>query len=289
MFNKRVVLGICLILAPLTVPASAVTKFEISSAQASKIIDIAGRQRMLSQRMTKSACLTVADVNYTTNYSDMITAHNDFLRAHTGLRRGSVELGILPVTMEDAVAEMQIVDAHWRVVSPFIGQIASSGTISGNDLFALDHHSLILAATTGETVTTIAEGYAKNIADISLAQTITVDIAGRQRMLSQKMVKEMCMITVMGLAADDLEGTIKIFEASMNALISGSPEAGVLLPSAPVLAKLIEAENLWITLRPAAVAACEGDTPSPETLAEFSVKMEDFLRAMNEVVGLYAI
>lgn len=289
MFVKRIVLGICLILTPLTVSATSAAKFEISSVQAGKIIDVAGRQRMLSQRMTKSACLTVAGVNYEANYSDMIAAHNDFLRAHAGLRRGSVELGILPVTMENAVAEMQIVDAQWRVVSPFIGQLANSGTISGNDLFALDHHSLVLTASTGETVGTIIEGYATSFEDVSLAQTITMDIAGRQRMLSQKMVKELCMMTVMGLAADDLENTIGMFEASMSALISGYPEAGIMPPNATVRAKLVEAESLWVALKPIAKAACEGDIPSAENLAEFSAVMEDFLRTMNEAVGLYAI
>lgn len=289
MFVRRVFLGACLILTPLTVSANSFPKFEISSAQASKIVDVAGRQRMLSQRMVKSACLTVAHVNFDVNYSDMIAAHDDFQIAHVGLRRGSVELGILPVTMENVVAEMRIVDAQWRVMSPFIGQFANFGTISGNDLFALDQHSLILTASTGDTVGTIVEGYATNFKDISLAQTITVNIAGRQRMLSQKMVKEMCMMTVMGLESD-LEHTIEMFDTSLNALINGFPEAGVMAPpNASILAKLIEAEQLWTVLKPAAVAACEGDIPSTETLAEFSIMMENLLQTMNEAVGLYSI
>lgn len=270
-------------------PQISVAQFEISAMQANKIINVAGRQRMLSQRIVKSACLTVARVDFSANFNATTAAHNEFQEALTGLRRGSVDLGILPVTLEAAVGEMKNVHTRWEELTPYIRKIMNSGTISAAELSALDQHSLELLEVTSNTVSTIVESYSASVEDISLGRTITVDIAGRQRMLSQKMVKEMCMMLVLGQPSADLSGTVNLFDASLNALITGYAPAGVMAPpTLEIRAKLINVQTLWDSLKSEAAMAGDGGIPSMDELADFANGMEAMLNAMNEIVVLYA-
>lgn len=284
---KLIILGFGLAFA--SAPQTSLAQFEISTAQVSKIISVAGRQRMLSQRISKSACLTAARINFSTNFNDTMVAHSEFEAGLLALRRGSAELGVLPVTIDDAVAELRLVGAQWQELDPFIEKIVDSGTISATDLYALDLRSLELLGLMSNTVATIVESYSGNVQNISMGTTITVDIAGRQRMLSQKIVKEMCMMLVLHQPSPDLAGTIGLFDVSLKALIDGYAPAGVMPPpTMEIRARLLNIQTLWGKLKTEAEFAGAGNIPSYQSLAVLSVEMEALLDLMNQTVELYA-
>ena len=111
-----------------------------------------------------------------------------------------------------------------------------------------------------------------------------IDMAGAQRMLSQKMMKEALLAAQGVLAPADVEKTIQRFEQSHRLLLQGDKAGGVepvALPSAKE--QLARVDGIWQRYRPAVLALAAGDSAS---LAAVAADADALLAASNEVVGL---
>lgn len=77
---------------------------------------------------------------------------------------------------------------------------------------------------------------------------VAINLAGRQRMLSQKAAKEALQV-VLGLEADqskeELKKTMELFEKTLTGLAHGDAGLGLAAPSAAVGAEVTKAEPLW--------------------------------------------
>ena len=121
---------------------------------------------------------------------------------------------------------------------------------------------------------------------------ILVDISGRQRMLTQRMSKNVCLVAS-GVTADkareELTATAKLFETSLLALSSGMLNAGINPPPTPEIAeglKVVIAD--WQDLKPAVEAVLSGAAISPEERARVFHGMNAMTGDMNKVVGMYS-
>ena len=111
-----------------------------------------------------------------------------------------------------------------------------------------------------------------------------IDMAGAQRMLSQKMMKEALLAAQGVLAPADVEKTIQRFEQSHRLLLQGDKASGIepvsLLSAKEQLARV---DGIWQRYRPAVLALAAGDSAS---LAAVATDADALLAASNEVVGL---
>ncbi|GGO78228.1 chemotaxis transducer [Marinobacterium nitratireducens] len=98
-------------------------------------IDIAGRQRMLSQRMAKEAMLVAAGIE---QRSTLDTTMELFARSHRDLLDGNAALGMKPLADSDIVARMQRVGELWR---QYRRQLERYAERAGADLPALQAQS----------------------------------------------------------------------------------------------------------------------------------------------------
>lgn len=136
-----------------------------------------------------------------------------------------------------------------------------------------------------------ARAYADVSPDLPLGQTITVDVAGRQRMLTQRAVKEVCMMRV----ADDPQAyaariaeTVQLFDLSLNALMVGFDQAGVIpAPTEAIASRLQDVRDLWVPVKALMDRAAAGEVLSDTDMALLASETEPLLRTMNEAVGLY--
>ncbi|WP_312388493.1 methyl-accepting chemotaxis protein [Stutzerimonas nitrititolerans] len=117
-----------------------------------------------------------------------------------------------------------------------------------------------------------------------------LDMAGAQRMLSQKMVKE-ALLAAQGVGSpSDVEATVRSFETSHRLLMHGDAArniAPVKLPAArPHLQRV---DQIWQRYRPAVIALAAGrSTNTAVDLAALAADAEAILAASNEVVTLIA-
>ncbi|MEM9843410.1 MAG: type IV pili methyl-accepting chemotaxis transducer N-terminal domain-containing protein, partial [Pseudomonadota bacterium] len=96
-------------------------------------------------------------------------------------------------------------------------------------------------------------GQYANPFEITQANAMLINLAGRQRMLTQKMAKDACEIWTgyhaeQGLA--DLEETMIIYESSLSALLNGLPEMGIQkAPNEKIREDLVQILDRWYIIK----------------------------------------
>ena len=121
---------------------------------------------------------------------------------------------------------------------------------------------------------------------------VVINIAGRQRMLSQKMSKESFLVAS---GNDDLRSTLEetknLFDTSLNGLIYGNPSLG--LPPTKdkeTLTQMKHVESLWERFKPNIETVISNDVGSTNfNGAQKYIKANNvgLLKEMNKAVGLY--
>ena len=132
----------------------------------------------------------------------------------------------------------------------------------------------------------------------SKADGAVIDIAGRQRMLTQKMSKEALAIAVgKDEYREDLLATAQLFDRSLKALLYGgtAPIHGgeVKVPPAPpgVREQLKKVESLWEPFYKSVQVVATKDPNDPgfkEALEYILAHNTELLTEMNKAVGLYS-
>ncbi|WP_316014702.1 type IV pili methyl-accepting chemotaxis transducer N-terminal domain-containing protein [Roseobacter sp. HKCCA0434] len=252
-------------------------------------VNIAGRQRMLSQRMTKAACLgaVLGDATYADQRN---AAYELFGHSDLALREGSEDLGLPAERYNVVLGALREIDAEWAAYRRALASIEEVDAPS-MALLDLDAMSLELLRDMNAAVNTTARAYGSAGPQLPLALTITVDVAGRQRMLTQKAVKEACLMRVASdpqVQAQSLATTMSIFEASLAALQQGFPDAGVLPePNEAIADQLALVAELYTPMQDLLLRARGGEVLSDTDLAELSALSEPVLIEMNRAVGMY--
>ena len=92
------------------------------------IINIAGRQRMLSQKMSKEAILIDNNISGKGAYKELERTFRLFEKSHQGLIYGDEDLEIGPTTDDDILKQMEVVDRLWKPFREHIKSVLSSGS-----------------------------------------------------------------------------------------------------------------------------------------------------------------
>ena len=259
-------------------------------AGAAHKINLAGRQRMLTQRMTAATCLNLSggDALYERVARD---AHDEFNSVLNGFLNGDPALRLAAETEPSVRAAFAAVAAEWTVLGVALQQILAG-----------DLHTVVLSQMVQSNVPALTKSNAAVQALVAVNDNApdadpmaqTVNVAGRQRMLSQKMMKELCFV-VIGLGADaameDLRVTMGSFDAALANLLSGDAGTGLVAPPTPKLrAQLRKVEGLWLRYKEAIEAtltAASAETlPRPE-LDHAAALSSKVLVEMHAAVLLY--
>ncbi len=184
-------------------------------------INLAGKQRMLSQRIAKEAIMVANDV---TSESSLNASMAEFESAHQALVEGSSELNINAI--EDAASKelLATVDAQWQNYQRTISSYVKFGNSS--DLQSLEEQSTALLRNMHQVVTLQVEN-ATDASAVGKRLANTINIAGKQRMLSQRMAKEAMMVAYKIVPKDTLLATEAEFDKAHKALLNGNESMGV--------------------------------------------------------------
>lgn len=252
-------------------------------------VNIAGRQRMLSQRMAKAACYVDLGIETQAHLDMLRTAQNEFSGALFGLRFGSVGMRILPPKDGEVERAFAPVVAEWLGFSRAVDQVLSDPT----DRAALDvirQRNDDLLELSDDAVLVMEHAYGAG--EISEEMARTINIAGRQRMLSQRMAKGFCEVSRNPnnlFVREEFFEAIDVFATSHSSLLLGDPLSGILPPpSAEVNLQLVLVDDAWRTIQTHFELAAAGVVPEPEEVDRVGRYSETLLFDMNKAVGLYA-
>jgi methyl-accepting chemotaxis protein len=117
----------------------------------------------------------------------------------------------------------------------------------------------------------------------------TINVAGAQRMLSQRLAKE-ALLTYNGVDnADAAEKTIARFEKAMNMLLNGNSEANVSAPmNDAILAQLIKVKGLWREYRTVTEQLLTDSDDAKTKISKIATLSPQVLKEMNKAVIMMA-
>ena len=258
---------------------------------ASERVNYSGKLRMLSQRVVATSCTFAAGIDVDNSHPAMDAAREEFETIIHALEHGDPSLGINGAEKRrKTIARIGELNALWAVMSDELANVDES------------HESQALIAHLAEESGPLLEMAKLLVVDLSAqysdpnallqSHAMVVDISGRQRMLAQRMSKNVCLIAS-GLHVDsataELAKTAEIFEVSLMALRSGMPSAGIIAPPNPGIAEGLDVVIAdWTALKPFVTASLEGAKLDSEDRAAVFHAMNRMTGNMNKVVGLYS-
>ena len=271
----------------LAAPAFA-QEFDGSKAR----VNLAGKLRTLTQAVASASCRLDSGIEPEAARSELVEAKNEFNVILAGLTDGSSALGI-PSAEKYSVVKKSIgaVRDLWQPVDK-----AASAMVTGQDsgdgarLIASSNGDLLQATMI---LASDMTGKYSNPNELTQADAMALNIAGRQLMLAHQMSKEVCGIMANAADMGTVEGlgsTLDTYTVSLNALSNGMVDAGINPPPTEAVAKELAAVNAtWTETLGALNAIRGGFAPSSENVANLAVTSADLTTRMDNVVTLYML
>ncbi len=252
------------------------------------VINLAGKQRMLTQKMSKEALLIVMGVDAPKNRENLGKTAALFDKTLKGLLNGDSTLKLVKTENPDIVAQLNTVSGLWKEfhksVKSVLGEDVSEpvlAKIASQNLPLLKNMNKAVGMFEKESGSKLEAGLA-----------VTINLAGKQRMLTQKMTKEMLLVAK-GINADknkaNLKATVALFEKTLSGLLDGDKKLG--LPGtkdAAIRDQLAKVGKLWNDYKPVLDNAVAGKEISKADLEKAAKLNLPLLKEMNNAVTMYA-
>ena len=256
----------------------------------SERIDYSGRLHMLSQRVAASACMLKANQDPSISRGLLAGSAAEVDRILDALEFGSARRKIIGAeTRTKTLQTIHSFREKWGPVSAAIAEILESGP-SDTHMATIENANIPLLETATLLVSEISGQYS-DPAELLQVDAIMVDISGRQRMRTQKLMKEACEIwsnDADGATPDQLAQTMDLFDVSLKALRDGLPEAGVSpAPTPKIRAKLDGIWSEWQEIRTVLDQVPSGEELASEVKTRLYLQMNNALIETNDVVSLY--
>lgn len=218
-----------------------------------KIIDLAGKQRMLTQKMSKEILLIINDIDPEENKKLLYKTAALFNLTLNGLISGDSNLGLVKIEKPSIMRKLYKVTKFWhkfRINVDVVLLMDKKTPLQNQDDLLTDIAQQNLQLL--EYMEDVVDWYqdeSKSANKKSYEEAVTINSAGRQRMRTQKMTKEL-LLTVSGINLDsmnnreELAKTMFDFEQTLRGLLNGNREQKLLKVNA-VQNQLREIENQW--------------------------------------------
>lgn len=256
---------------------------EAIAVSAKRKINLAGRQRMLTQYMAKAFCFAMVGVDDDkAQMNQVFTMHGLFDATLVALRKGSVDLQMLPEDDANVLAGLDEVQKLWHHYDQAIMQ---------DKLDAVMELNLVVLDAMNKAVSVIEKKYSAANGVLRPEIASAINISGRQRMLSQRASKEFCLL-VAGYRPQEnranLLQTIALFDTSLVALRDGNAAVGLKkAPSPEIAAQIEKGGEAWSYIRDTLERVAKGDKPTTADLELIAQNNLEVLAEMDELVSMF--
>ena len=207
----------------------------------------------------------------------------------SALMDGDEGLGIIGgEERRKTIVKLEEIETYWGVIAESVDALMVSaanedavGVIKDQNLALLEMTSILVSE---------VEGQYADPAELMQSDVMTLEIAGRQAMMTQKIAKNACKLWSGRDSAeihDNLENAVNIYELSLNALLNGMPEAGLMAaPNEEIADILVEVIADWAEIRPVVDGIMAGST-TEEDLASLFLHMADEMHKLEDLTHKY--
>jgi len=263
--------------------ASIINSFMNKNNTLKRLVNLSGKQRMLTQRMTKLSLLVSSGIDKENNIKRLKKFSSLYDKTLKAFKNGDDDLDCKPIKNPDINKQIAVIEKEWV---PFYQHIQN--IINGKDK---DKKSLKYVVDNNEELLKVSNELVKRYEKSNKSQNYLekarlhiVNVAGRQRMLTQKMTKEKLLI-IRGQKeySDKIKKTIELFDNSLNALINGDTNQMIVKPTnKKIKEQLAKVEKIWKKLKP----LYEKQKNSTKELAIIITQNPILLSEMNKMVKM---
>lgn len=263
----------------------------VSNEQWGVIMNLSGRQRMLSQKMTKEALLATSGINAEENRKNLKETMNTFEQVLKGLRDGDASLNLPACENEEITAKLDKINLLFDEMVPLLSKVSEGGVLTPAELPVLAKLNLPILTTMDSTVK-MFEQEAGKVLTKDPALALVINLSGKQRMLTQKMSKEaLLMYLKIDMVSNSkmLRDTASLFDRTLKGLKDGDSELG--LPKtedAGIISQLDLVGSFWSVVKPLVEKASNIDNyVSKEEAAAVVELLSTILKEMDKAVKMY--
>ena len=190
------------------------------------LLHFAGKQRMLTQKMSKEILLMAKDINFKENQRNLHKTSIQFAWVLDGLRNGNKRLRLIKTQNVAILKQLTKVARTWKRFQKLV-KSALVGKISSALLKKLARQNLQLLAEMDKAVKMYEQ---ESTLILKQTQGHTINLAGKQRMLTQKMTKELLLVAnniESKKNQENLKKTIALFDRTLKGLFNGDLGLGL--------------------------------------------------------------
>jgi hypothetical protein len=249
-----------------------------------KLVNISGRQRMLTQRLTKLVVQCALKIEQDSSCQKIPKYIKEYERAIVTFVRGNKRLSLPPTKDKKALIQIKKIIKMWKPFAKALNRVAKSKAQDREALlYILKEEQKLLKES--DKLVKIYESGDKDQDYLQKARLHIVNIAGRQRMLTQKMTKEKLLWLKLKSKKqkEKMLKTIELFEESLEDLIKGDKERSLPKATNPkIVTQLKKVEEIWNKIKPLYLK----ESLSQEELRLLTEINPILLKEMNRAVEL---
>jgi len=239
------------------------------------VINLAGKQRMLTQKMSKEALFMAKGIDADKNKEALTKTEGLFDKTLTGLINGDKDLNLPKSENKEIIAQLNKVSELWKSFKTNIDKVVA-GKSDKATLEAIAKENLPLLKNMNQAVGMFAKASGSKLKP-EVAETL--NRAGKQRMLTQKMTKELLLVAN-GINVDEnkanLKKTAELFETTLKDLTDKCKKD-------EIKKQLGEVAKLWGDYK-GIIAKADVSEASLKKAEELNMPL---LKNMNKAVKMY--
>ncbi len=264
-----------------------------TSAEYGVVLNLSGKQRMLTQKMSKEMMLVALGVDTDANLDNLVKTSSLFDKTLKGLRSGSAELRLPPTSSRRILRQLDKIDAIWAEFYPVVKEVISKRTVNKDQVAVLAEKNLPLMKAMNKAVGLYEKDAKKGGLKAAPGLAATINLSGKQRMLTQKMSKEFLLVAY-GYNRDDnklsLLETYSLFERTLKGLKDGDDTLGLPGTKQQHIRNQLDVVNgLWSQFKPVVAYGANSKTSDipADQLNQLVGSNLPLLKEMNKAVGMY--
>ncbi|MCQ9205882.1 MAG: type IV pili methyl-accepting chemotaxis transducer N-terminal domain-containing protein [Omnitrophica bacterium] len=256
-------------------------------------INLAGKQRMLSQKMVKEVLLIHLEIDTKKNRKRLKQSLELFTKTLYGLREGDKSLRLSPTNTQHISEQIDIVKLLFQEVEFIFNRVIRGQEPSRDALFEVMEKSPAILESMDRVVEMFEDEAHNTLRGDTAFLGIEINLAGKQRMLTQKMSKEALAVYLnINRRANKkrLRKSYTLFEKTLIGLKYGDDDLG--LPGATdrnIVRQIDRVMKTWKKLKPAIVRSSDimVDKVSAKDIQIISRLNVPLLNRMNSAVRMY--
>lgn len=249
------------------------------------VINLSGRQRMLTQKMSKEMLLIYLNIEVKKNRSNLGKTALMFAKTLKGLVKGDKSLNLSSTQDKDILKQMDVVSALWLSFSKNVLPAISGAKVDLTFIRKIAKENIPLLVEMNKAVGLYEKAGGSDLNDLAAV----VNLSGRQRMLTQKMTKEFLLVVAKvdeQANKENLEKTIALFDRTLKVLRDGDTSQGITKTEEPIVLKQLKViDKLWKEYKVVLLAM----SLSEESLKKVAKLNIPLLKEINTVVKMYEV